>query len=102
MSQVLFMCTSCTEGEIPELLRVDVGGEPWCEVCWNHQRDEDEPEWNDLPAFVPPYAAAVAFLDDARAAPCDLSQFCPDPCGKCWPCLARKRAADAGVGEVTT
>jgi len=94
VSQVLFMCTSCTEGEIPELLRVDVGGEPWCEVCWNHQRDEDEPEWNDLPAFVPPYAAAVAFLDEARAAPCEYQG--PERCEEldprffvwCWPCRA--------------
>jgi hypothetical protein len=53
----------------------------------------------------PKVLAAVAFLDEARAAPCEYFAFqCPetdDPGFFCYPCRARKRAADAGLGEVT-
>jgi len=101
----LFVCSVCCDDRsLPaEELRVESDGRAWCFDCWDLVHDG---EWSDLPAFVPPYATAVAFLDEARAARCEV-MFLPKTCisseypNPCWPCRASKRAADAGLGEVT-
>lgn len=98
--KALFGCRNpCCASEVSydaDNLAVAPDGEPTCHYCWDEDRTDDDPEWCDLPAFLPFDFITASLVENERLREALKEISCPHVTDKPLWWQAAARAALAG------